>query len=240
MSSFEELTVPSSSSSPSSSLSPEALHYASCYCEENCYKLIERILSAPSSSINEIYCVFISSPSCKTPLFSQRAAQTEDGFVLWDYHVVVLLIGKGSMKDSDDVFCNVVDLDTTIQPFPCPASLYFNCTLRPEMRLKEEYQRLYRVVSGQVYLDSFSSDRSHMKDSDASPPSWPCIIGSKAKTQNVIDSYRYINLQEVPSSEQISLFRGRKENAIIQEREFGIVLQESDFLQWISSISERK
>jgi len=225
MSTFEDSTTLSSYclSPDSLSLSREDLEYVSCYCEENCYKLIERLLPATSLSNHRIYCVFISSASSQTPLFCQRAAQTEEGFVCWDYHVIVLALGADSKKDSNDDVSFVLDLDTTIQPFPCPASLYFNQTLRPELHLKSEYQRLFRVVSGKAYLDSFSSDRSHMKESNTSAPLWPCIIGIKAKNENMIDSYRYMTLQEESSS--------RLDH--VEEEEFGVVLQEMDFLRWI-------
>tara|TARA_A100001015_G_C14988245_1_gene712565 strand:+ start:864 stop:1634 length:771 start_codon:yes stop_codon:yes gene_type:complete len=244
MSSFEEATASSSSSSQVShawpSFSRGDFEYASCYCEENCYKLIERLLSAPLSIDYEIYCIFISTDSSKTPLFCQQAAQTEEGFVMWDYHVIVFL-SKKDRNDDDDVGF-VLDLDTTIQPFPCPISLYCNRTLRPELPLKAEYQRLYRVVPGRTYLNSFSSDRSHMKESNTLAPPWPCIVGIEAKDDNTIDSYRYITLKEESSSRLVELFengnrsggsgRGRV-TSLVGEEEFGVVLREVDFLRWI-------
>jgi hypothetical protein len=34
---------------------------------------------------------------------------------------------------------------------------------------------MFRLVPGELYLRDFASDRSHMKDSDATPPAYPAI-----------------------------------------------------------------
>ena len=188
--------------------------------------MIEKLLESPSLS-HEIYCVFISSTSRQTPLFCQRAAQSQEGFVCWDYHVIVVAVAV-----KDNACSYVLDLDTTLQPFPCPASLYCSRTLRPEMQLKSEYHRLFRIVPASVYFDCFSSDRTHMKDSNVVPPPWPCIVGKKAMNENVIDWYRYIKLQEAvaPPTHKPSVWL----DTASRQGQYGMVLEEFHFLRWIT------
>ncbi|XP_033127444.1 protein N-terminal glutamine amidohydrolase-like isoform X2 [Anneissia japonica] len=67
---------------------------------------------------------------------------------------------------------------------------YLEMALRTEDHMKETYHRKFRVVSGAVFLDTFASDRKHMKGPDGlwlkPPPMYPCI-STKASSNNLAD-----------------------------------------------------
>lgn len=117
------------------------------------------------------------------PFWKQRASQHSDGFIVWDYHVLTL-----QLSDSQ---CLVWDLDTTL-PFPCSLTDYTKTALRPLTVAHTVYERLYRVVKADDYLQFFASDRTHMRGQDgswqASPPSYPCIVASDG-TQMRLQQY---------------------------------------------------
>ncbi|KAI8911762.1 N-terminal glutamine amidase-domain-containing protein, partial [Gorgonomyces haynaldii] len=126
--------------------------YQRCYCEENIYKLLELEEDAQ-------YCVFISNKARKVPFWDPIK-----DVVVWDYHVIAC--GKGK----------VFDLDSSL-PIGCHWKDYVRHVLGGH-QLPEEYQRMYRIVEKQAYLDTLSSDRSHMlRDGKyiAEPPAWECI-----------------------------------------------------------------
>ncbi|GAB5035971.1 n-terminal glutamine amidohydrolase [Nannochloropsis oceanica] len=98
--------------------------------------------------------------------------------VLWDYHVVALL-------ETGDSAAFIYDLDTRLEPFPCPASEYVARAFRPDIPMKEEYRQRFRLVPFvPIFRDSFACDRSHMRRPDGSwnapPPAYPPIRGSRA------------------------------------------------------------
>ncbi|DBA95842.1 TPA: Protein N-terminal glutamine amidohydrolase [Trebouxia sp. C0004] len=152
--------------------------YTPCFCEENAYKLCEQLCKRCA----HFHVAFISNPARQVPLWQQRASQRSDGFVLWDYHVIVLEEGE---KD-----CLVWDLDTTL-PFPCTLLAYADIALNTQLLLDTEFARLFRVVSGNDYLQGFASDRSHMRLSNgawqAVPPSYPCITASDGAAMRLQD-----------------------------------------------------
>jgi len=63
--------------------------YASCYCEENVYKLVKHVEKCSPESLNHVWTVFISNNEKCVPLWQQKAGRDEDGLVTWDYHVGV-------------------------------------------------------------------------------------------------------------------------------------------------------
>lgn len=91
--------------------------------------------------------------------------------VLWDYHVIMIAKLEGHAS-------TVYDLDTRL-PFPCDFHQYFEEALKADDSFNECYQKYYRVISADEFLQSFASDRSHMKKPDGSwlkpPPSYSCI-----------------------------------------------------------------
>lgn len=82
----------------------------------------------------------------------------------------------------------VWDLDSTLA-FPCPFDLYYHRTLEPEIQLKDDYRRCFRVVPAPTYLATFSSDRSHMLQDGhymKPPPPWPAIWRGQDTLQKLI------------------------------------------------------
>jgi protein N-terminal glutamine amidohydrolase len=166
--------------------------YTSCYCEENTFKLGQRMIEAGSPP-DSLFALFISNESKSVAIFRQQSAnEAEDGLVVWDYHVCLVEV-KGKEK------IHVWDLDSSL-PFGCPLSTYLTEAFRDSFEgqaLVEEVRPRFRVVPMKDYLDCFASDRHHMRAEDedeevegvgmgekgwkAPPPIWPCIQGPKAK-----------------------------------------------------------
>lgn len=160
--------------------------YTSCYCEENVWKLCKFVEDNHPSLVKGSFAVFISNENRQIPLWMQKAAGSPEGLVVWDYHVI--FIHKASHK------VTVYDLDTTL-PFPCPFQKYVSLSLRSEENLQEQFHRKFRVIPCQLFLETFASDRSHMKKKDGSyqkpPPSYPCIF-TKESTMN-LDNFISMN-----------------------------------------------
>ena len=173
--------------------SREHFEYTSCYCEENVYKLAEKL--ATLDSVNDSYAVFISNEQKICPIWCQRAAKAPNEPVCWDYHVI--FVGKisrmefehisnramGSMDDSPT--WRIWDLDSTL-PFPCKAADYFENAFRPDNEMREALRQNFRVVPTDVFLRTFASDRRHMRNAttgawNASPPTYPPIRGVEAE-----------------------------------------------------------
>ncbi|TEB36208.1 hypothetical protein FA13DRAFT_1237263 [Coprinellus micaceus] len=162
---FEELEPPDL---------PQDAVYTSCYCEENVYLLCQRFLSLPNITENwHIWTVFISNVDKKVALFSQKAARGDGLPVVWDYHVILLLQPKEllgcpprdhpTIRQSDVPRIGarpwVYDFDTRL-PVPCLWENYLTHTFPSD--LLPEYTSSFRVISAQIYLSNFASDRSHM------------------------------------------------------------------------------
>ncbi|CAM0955728.1 unnamed protein product [Alopecurus aequalis] len=155
------------------------------YCEENvyllCKELIRSGLADPAGT--DIYAVFISNEEKKVPLWYQKASRSDDGFVLWDYHVICIQ----SRRNKGDVDL-VWDLDSSL-PFPCPFLQYVSEAIQPLSFGDSIYGRLFRVIHGPVFLRSFASDRSHMKDPMgnwiAPPPKYEPIVAEDGNTNNL-------------------------------------------------------
>nr|CAG8587663.1 67_t:CDS:2 [Entrophospora candida] len=74
----------------------EDLIYTKCYCEENIYHLCKKfLLDEKNEDYKEgIYVCFISNEDKVVPLFRQSSSELENGLVLWDYHVILILKEK--------------------------------------------------------------------------------------------------------------------------------------------------
>ncbi|CAI5779038.1 protein N-terminal glutamine amidohydrolase [Podarcis lilfordi] len=144
--------------------------YTGCYCEENVWKLCEYIRNQNLYPLEEFYAVFISNDRRMVPLWEQQAGMVGQP-VIWDYHVVLLHVASG-----DQNF--IYDLDTLL-PFPCPIDTYIEKAFKSDSVIHPEFQRKVRLVRADVYLKTFASDRSHMKDASGNwqkpPPLYPCI-----------------------------------------------------------------
>ena len=120
--------------------------------------------------------------------------------MVWDYHVILLL------RDKDNTL--VYDLDTSL-PFPCAFQLYSEKSLDEETNMMAKFHRMFRVVTGEEYLQRFSSDRRHMKDGGQwlkPPPNWGCIKGSKHEEHN-LDTFISMDLQGPGTVNSLEQFR---------------------------------
>jgi len=158
----------------------EDCQYAACFCEENVYKLIQKVSEDHPESLQNTWAVFISNSGRCVPLWSQKAGREGDGLVIWDYHVILLY------KEEDGQTL-VYDLDTRL-PFPAQFPLYSEATLTSDEMLEAKFHRQFRVIPGAEYLASLSTDRRHMKNDEGwlqAPPSWPCIKGKSDQDHNL-------------------------------------------------------
>ena len=111
--------------------------------------------------------------------YQNAGKESEEGLVVWDYHVILLT--RENRKTL------VYDLDTSL-PFPSDFQVYADCSLGDESGMAAKFHRKFRVVTGEEYLQSFSSDRRHMKEGAQwlkPPPNWECIKGSKQEEHNL-------------------------------------------------------
>ncbi|KAM6102281.1 protein N-terminal glutamine amidohydrolase isoform 3-T3 [Theristicus caerulescens] len=147
-----------------------ACAYTSCYCEENVWKLCDYIRSQDQYPLEEFYAVFISNDRRMIPLWKQKSGHGDEP-VVWDYHVILLHVSSGKQNF-------IYDLDTVL-PFPCPFDVYSVEAFRLDDSLRPEFHRKIRMIRADLYLKTFASDRSHMKDANGKwqkpPPSYPCI-----------------------------------------------------------------
>ncbi|XP_075228436.1 N-terminal glutamine amidase tungus [Lycorma delicatula] len=127
--------------------------YTACYCEENIYKLCEKLQERSSYAVQNSYVVFVSNELKKVPLWHQKAGHNSVGLVVWDYHVFLVY------QQSNN--CLVYDFDTML-PFPTPFYHYLSKTFRSDKNLKPDFYRKFRVIDGPTYLNKFASDRRHM------------------------------------------------------------------------------
>lgn len=144
--------------------------YTSCYCEENVWQLCSWFRSEAEVPLHELQVLFISNHHRTVPLWKQKSGRG-DFPVVWDYHVVLLWSGSG-------VDPLVFDLDSVLD-FPCSLQDYSTLALRSDDDLNPQYHRMIRSVPADIFLQKFSSDRSHMKKPDGSwsmpPPAYPPI-----------------------------------------------------------------
>ncbi|XP_048363966.1 protein N-terminal glutamine amidohydrolase [Sphaerodactylus townsendi] len=144
--------------------------YTSCYCEENVWKLCEYVRSQNQYPLEEFYAVFISNDRRMVPLWKQKSSCGNQP-VIWDYHVILLHVSNANQNF-------IYDLDTAL-PFPCPFDTYVEEAFKSDNILDAAFRRKVRVVRADLYLKTFASDRSHMKDASGDwlkpPPPYPCI-----------------------------------------------------------------
>ncbi|KAF4798173.1 Protein N-terminal glutamine amidohydrolase [Turdus rufiventris] len=110
------------------------------------------------------------------PLWKQKSGHGDEP-VVWDYHVILLHVSSGEQNF-------IYDLDTVL-PFPCPFDVYSVEAFRLDDSLRPEFHRKIRMIRADLYLKTFASDRSHMKDANGEwqkpPPPYPCIETADSK-----------------------------------------------------------
>eukprot|EP00095_Tigriopus_kingsejongensis_P005849 snap_masked-scaffold697_size109876-processed-gene-0.13 protein:Tk05849 transcript:snap_masked-scaffold697_size109876-processed-gene-0.13-mRNA-1 annotation:"protein n-terminal glutamine amidohydrolase" len=157
--------------------------YAPCFCEENVWKIADHVRRGSSvSEIQKSHVIFVSNKKQVVPLWRQKAGKDEEKLVIWDYHVLFLY--------KPDQRCLVFDLDSDL-PFPTYFHKYVTETFRTDAILNPEYHRFFRVIPALTFLQSFASDRRHMKKPDDTwmkpPPPYPCI--QTADSAHNLDSF---------------------------------------------------
>lgn len=143
-------------------MNPTEHPYTPLFCEENIWQLAGRML-AEGAPPEHLWVLFFSNPDKQLVMLNQRRAG-EQGYVVWDYHVVLMA--------GDQIY----DFDTAL-PFPVSASDYFPNSFPHQSTLPEQYRGWVRCIPAPTYLQRFYSDRRHMHGvvDEKEFPSWPAI-----------------------------------------------------------------
>ncbi|XP_077993403.1 protein N-terminal glutamine amidohydrolase-like isoform X2 [Glandiceps talaboti] len=169
--------------------------------EENVWKLCDFVRKGEVENLEKLFVVFISNERRAIPLWKQKASQSTDEPVIWDYHVILVLKEQGQEGQ-------VFDLDTLLS-FPCQFSDYSLATFRSDEMLLPQYHRMFRVIPAKVFIETFASDRSHMKKDgewQSPPPTYPCIEteASKMNLDDFINMNRDVGQGEVINLEDLN------------------------------------
>jgi len=174
----------SSARSPCSIPEATQCSYVACYCEENVHKIVETVSDNNPGEVSKCWVVFVSNKKRVVPLWRQKAGRDEEKLVIWDYHVILIY------KPDDRTL--VYDLDSEL-PFPTYFHKYVTETFRTDAILNPEYHRQFRVIPASTFLQTFASDRRHMRKEDGTwlkpPPSYPPIKGEKAGSDHNLDTF---------------------------------------------------
>lgn len=190
------------------SIRKESCPYASHYCEENVYKLCEKLVqqqhqSNETTQQSSVYAVFVTNPQSQVSMQRQQLgirAGDAQGHVLWDYHVWALVIEQAE-QDKQQTSAQVLDFDTCL-PFPVSIDEYltqsFPAHLYTESQGEPHFKPLFRVIEAQHYIAQFSSNREHMAGQvNIAQPQWSCIRGAQAKSHNEMDRFRFITQSQI-------------------------------------------
>jgi protein N-terminal glutamine amidohydrolase len=174
-----------------------SFQYCSHYCEENVW----RLACEPQFHNLQRKVVVISNQARKCLLWRQRAAPKADDYVCWDYHVVLFVL---------DRYWFVWDLDTVLS-LPVRAEEYLSKTFPDRIVAATFLAPRFRIFDGAEYVETFRSDRSHMRDKNgqwlAPPPPWPPILGNGPLTfAAMIDFRAGIEPETVPLLEMYKRF----------------------------------
>ncbi|CAD6333935.1 unnamed protein product [Miscanthus lutarioriparius] len=175
-----------------------------CYSEENVYMLCKELMrtGVADPAGTDLYVVFISNEEKKVPLWHQKAGHSDDGFICWDYHMICIQ----SRRSKGEVLDFVWDLDSDL-PFPSPFIQYVSAGIQPLSFGNSRYARLFRVIHAPVFLRSFASDRSHMKDPEGNwiqlPPKYEPIVAEDGTTNN-LNEYIMMSVEDVVDLESMA------------------------------------
>ncbi|EDQ86700.1 uncharacterized protein MONBRDRAFT_10698 [Monosiga brevicollis MX1] len=172
-------------------LERQSLLYTSHYCEENVYKLLERVQQHHPEQLDRWYALFLSNQARHMAIFAQSLGDPVRGsVVVWDYHVIALRLGAAHPSAAEDL---VFDFDSVL-PFPCDAETYLNATFPYSfLDLAHNMRAQVHMVPAKQFLSTFASDRSHMRRHDGSytkpPPPYPCIHSPDAPSTNNLSAF---------------------------------------------------
>lgn len=139
--------------------------YSANFCEENIWHLCKNpALSGFSKKV-----LIVSNSSSYCPFRFQKSINNDE-IVWWNYHVILLASQAGATL--------VYDFDS-ILPVPISGMEYMTLTFGEIDNLTPAILPCFKAIDAGDYLNSFVSDRSHMKDSEGNwlsvPPKWPII-----------------------------------------------------------------
>jgi hypothetical protein len=148
------------------------------YCEENVWRLIEELPAA----VTDVAAVYISNAERRVAVWQQKHASTKDGPMVWDYHVMMIVL-------IDDAW-QAVDLDSRL-PLQIPILDYLDASFPEAKYLGPGYAPTFRVIDGAWYRNCFRSDRRHMLRADgswlASPPPHPPTSHTESNVMALVD-----------------------------------------------------
>lgn len=160
------------------------------YCEENVWWLLQD----PEVANHERFALFISNAARQCPLWAQKAGP-EEGFVVWDYHVIAI-VRRERMEAWDP--------DTRLG-MPLPLEAYLAGTWPSGAPTAPPFAPRFRLVPSDVFSATFCTDRSHMSTPEGwlhPPPSWPPPRPDGATPSNLM---RFIDLADPIAGEVLDL-----------------------------------
>ena len=166
--------------------------YTPYYCEENIYKLADKLETQRSESLindGKNFVDFISSVSKLTSIWFQKLSENDNFPVFWDYHVILVQVKQNSDLNSFETL--ILDFDSKLA-FPIDAIEYITKSFQSDLIIVPSQQHLFRVIAASDFLNEFASDRSHMNDTNVNSPQWECIRGKNSET--VMNLTTYIEL----------------------------------------------
>ncbi|OEL13233.1 Protein N-terminal glutamine amidohydrolase [Dichanthelium oligosanthes] len=117
----------------------------------------------------------------------------------------VILLHIFLLRNNGEVLDLVWDLDSNL-PFPSTFIQYVYNAIQPLAFGNSMYRRLFRVVHAPSFLQSFASDRSHMKDPAGNwiqlPPKYNPIMAADGTTNN-LNEYITMSVEDVADLESM-------------------------------------
>jgi len=118
-------------------------------------------------------------------MLNQIASSSAKKPCFWDYHVILIQSSKVVKKGKSVTEARVLDMDSRL-PYSCTLEEYLDGTFNMQFadEDKKKYAPVFRVVKAATYVQTFYSDRMHMKQDGswmATPPFYSCITTSNMK-----------------------------------------------------------
>jgi protein N-terminal glutamine amidohydrolase len=152
--------------------------YSANFCEENIWYLCQN--PALESFSKRVLIVSNSKRNCP---FRFQKSINNDEIVRWNYHVILFASKKGESL--------IYDFDSTLA-VPLSGKKYLETTFHANGNWGESDEPYFKSINSKDYINTFFSDRSHMKDSVGNwlsePPDWPAIgKGGGLALQTLLD-----------------------------------------------------
>uniref|UniRef100_A0A7S4NPV1 Protein N-terminal glutamine amidohydrolase n=1 Tax=Paramoeba aestuarina TaxID=180227 RepID=A0A7S4NPV1_9EUKA len=169
-------------------LEKNQIEYTSCFCEENIWQACKWLKENSPRHYENSFAILVTNKNETIPIACHSSEAHK--IVVWDYHVLLLtkslesnsfVVVDFDYKDPDEIEQGRKEGEEKKRKWSlsCPMLRYCENALRVRFQLREEFERMYRVIPGPTYFANFFSDRMHMKDEKGGwlkpPPSYPCI-----------------------------------------------------------------